>query len=216
MNAPDRSNIDPRAEAILTFWLTADRSDAAAVLDAKMSTWFRGGDEVDRAVRRQFGDNVGRASAGELDSWGKDAHNRLALIILLDQFRRNLYRDQAKMVALDDKAMALTLEGEENGQLEQLTPIEQVFFMMPHQHSEDLAVQDDGVARFEALAERMKDAPGSVSKLFANFADYAHQHRDIIARFGRFPHRNAILGRDSTEEEAAWLADDAPTFGQGG
>jgi uncharacterized protein (DUF924 family) len=206
------TDLDPRAEAVLTFWLTADRSDTARVLTEMAPKWFRGGEAFDQACRDAHGDDVAKASAGELDDWASHPHGRLALVLLLDQWRRNLYHDTAEMVALDDKAMALVVEGEANGHQEALQPIEQGFFLMPHMHSEDLAMQDEGVRRFKQLAEQMRDAPEEVAKRFAAFVDYAIQHRDIIARFGRFPHRNAFLGRESTEEELAFLKEPGSSF----
>ena len=206
------TSVDPRAQAVLSFWLTDTPANTAAVLDAKMATWFRGGEAVDRAIEAQFKTLVDQATAGALDGWAATPRGRLALILLLDQFRRNLYRDTAPMVAEDPKAVALMIDGEHNGHLDALTLMEQVFFLMPHQHAEDRPLQDDGVARYVSLAHRAKAEGEQVAGAFNNFADFARRHRDIIVRFGRFPHRNGFLGRESTAEEQAFLKQPGSSF----
>src|SRR5690606_32287203 len=134
---------------------------------------------------------------------------RLALIILLDQFPRNMYRETPQAFAFDAKARALTLEGLQAGDDQALRPIERVFFYLPLEHAEDLALQHRCVELFETLAASL---PEETRKSFDGFTDFARKHRVIVERFGRFPHRNAILGRESTDEEIAFLRTPGSSF----
>jgi uncharacterized protein (DUF924 family) len=207
--------MDPRAEAVLEFWFGGTRDDPQQIRD-RMAFWFGGGDRadlesMDREIAQRFGALVGDASRGDLDDWSRTAHERLALILLLDQFRRNIHRGSPQAFSCDARTLELTLDGLDQGMHRMLSAIERVFFMMPLQHSEQLEAQERSVREFEALRAAL---PAHLESLFRGFADYAVVHRDIVARFGRFPHRNAILGRTSTQEESDYLADDAPTFGQ--
>ena len=208
--------MDPRAATVLDFWLGGTVDDPRRIRD-RMAFWFGGGDDradlesMDRAIEQRFGSLVAEASRGELDGWAQTPRERLALILLLDQFRRNVHRGSPQAFTCDARALDLTLNGLEQGMHRSLTAIERVFFMMPLQHSEQLDDQERSVREFEALHDAL---PAHLKTVFRGFADYAILHRDIIARFGRFPHRNAILGRTSTAEESDYLADDAPTFGQ--
>ncbi len=148
---------------------------------------------------------------GELDHWKQTARGRLALIILLDQFSRNVYRGTAAAFAQDEAALALCTEGIELGQDRELEPCERTFFYMPLEHAEDAEAQALCVRKFREVAA---DAPAPWRDIFERNVDYANQHKEIVDRFGRFPHRNAVLGRASTPDEDAYLADDAPRFGQ--
>ena len=177
-----------------------------------MEFWFAAGSDLDEPVRQRFGTEVAAAASGKRDHWAQTPGGRLALILLLDQFTRNIYRGKPEAFACDDQALALTQAGIIAGEDGKLGPVETAFLYMPMQHSESLAVQMQSVALYEALADSV---PDSAKTVFQNgFAAYARLHRDIIAQFGRFPHRNAILGRACSPEEQAYLAADAPTFGQ--
>ena len=166
---------------------------------------------LNNEIEQRFGAAVRAARAGQLDEWADDPRGRLALVILLDQFARNIFRGTADAFAADDRALALTQEAMERGHDTELDPIERVFLYMPLQHAESKVVQEQSVATYEALAESV---PAAQRERFEGFTKYARLHRDIVARFGRFPHRNAILGRPSTEAERDYLAGDAPRFGQ--
>ena len=146
----------------------------------------------DREIERRFGPCVERALAGELDSWGGTPESALSLILVLDQFTRNIYRETPQMIAGEIQALRMTLTGVERGDLETFTELEAQFYLMPMMHAEDLEVQEASIPLFEAHC-------GS------RVVDYAIRHRDIVQRFGRFPHRNAILGRASTSEEREFL-----------
>src|SRR5690606_17045287 len=143
------------------------------------------------------------AGAGRLDGWARSPRGRLALIIVLDQLSRNIHRDSAAAFASDARAQALCMEGLERGDDRELAPLERWFFYMPLEHAESLELQERSVREFERLAA---EAPAELQSALEAALDYARRHRDVIARFGRFPHRNTVLGRDSTPEEQAYLA----------
>lgn len=198
------------AEALLEFWF-ADASGGPEALERRNRVWFRGGAQFDRQCTERFAATLAAAANGALDSWKESPQGRLALILLLDQLSRNIHRGTAEAYRHDGRALALCREGIDRGHDRQLSAIERTFFYLPMEHAEDRAVQTLSVQHFEALAE---EGPGELHEQLAANASYAREHRDIIARFGRFPHRNAVLGRESTPEEEAYLADDAPRFGQ--
>jgi uncharacterized protein (DUF924 family) len=201
---------DNGARQVLDFWFSATELDAPQI-DSRMERWFGGGPEIDRQIREEFGEQVRQALAGRLRTWEETAEGRLALIILLDQFCRNIYRGTSKAFAGDRRALKLCVEGSIRGDYKALSPIQRVFFFMPLQHSESLNVQDKSVRIFNALAE---GASGTQRETFLTFAHFAELHRDIVARFGRFPHRNRHLGRRNTGDEEQFLATEAPSFGQ--
>lgn len=165
-----------------------------------MRLWFRGGAEVDREIRERFGADLARARRGELNAWADTARGRLALIILLDQFSRNVYRGSGEAFASDALALQLTLEGLERGQDRALSCVEQLFFVLPLEHAEDLAMQDRMVAYVDTWAQNL---PQTLQGMAQGVRDFARLHREVIARFGRFPTRNAALGRSSSPEEEA-------------
>ncbi len=186
-----------RSEDVLSYWFG---SGAEPPGPERMQLWFAGGESVDRAIREQFGAEVELARAGALDDWAETPRGRLALLILIDQFSRNLYRGSAQAFSKDHEAVELALAGLANGHYSSLTASEKMFFLLPFEHAEDLALQDRGVALFEELVATSGPALQSMAQGALSFA---RMHRDVIARFGRFPTRNAALGRASTPEEAA-------------
>ena len=201
-----------RIDAILVFWFK-EPSLSAPQIDRRMDLWFGSDPEFDEDLTIEFSDDVQRASKGELNHWADDSRGRLALILLLDQFRRNMYRGTADAFALDPVALKLCVEGAMQKKDHGLTPIQRAFFYMPLQHAESLKVQDKGVALFRKLAAAVSP---TYRETFETMAQFAELHRDIIASFGRFPHRNRLLGRENTPEEDEYLAGDSPSFGQGG
>lgn len=201
------------AEDILAFWFGEPPAGQAAV-DALVKRWFGSSPELDAEIRDRFAPTMAAAASGRLDAWQDAPRARLALILLLDQFPRNVFRGTPAAFAQDARALDLTVRGTDTGMDRHLGPLERVFFYMPMQHSEAIAVQDRSVALFEALAE--SDAPRFLTDTLRSSADHARQHRDIIAVYGRFPHRNALLGRDSTEAEERFLEQGGATFGQQG
>lgn len=200
-----------QAGEILEFWFGDTRRDINTVSEW-MPFWFGSGSDLDEPIRKRFAADVREAIAGGKEQWASSPNGCLATILLLDQFPRNIYRGTPQAFANDDKALALAQSGIINRLDGKLGPVEMAFFYMPMQHAENLAVQMQSVALYEALAESVPDMTKDIFN--KGFAHYARLHRDIVLRFGRFPHRNKILGRESTPEEKDYLASDAPTFGQ--
>jgi uncharacterized protein (DUF924 family) len=173
---------------VLDFWFAGDGTRDRAVWFAK--------DAVFDAECARFADALHAARGGGLDHWGDTARGMLALIVLLDQFSRNLHRGSPDSYAADAQARALARGAVARGFDRALHPVERSFVYLPFMHSEDLADQDESVRLFETLRLALGDAS----------VEYAYRHRDLIRRFGRFPHRNAVLGRESTSEELHNLA----------
>ncbi len=188
---------------VLVFWFGEPASDAAA-LGVKMRRWYQGGPELDRAIQDRFGALVAQAVAGELDGWAETTRGRLALIILLDQLTRSVYRDDPRMYEGDARAQRLAVEALDRGLERELPTEERSFLIMPLLHAEDLALQERVVAEMERL---IAAAETWQRPIFSMGQEQARKYRDVIARFGRFPHRNAILGRASTPEEQTFLQD---------
>ncbi len=193
---------------ILEFWF-GNAGDDSAIARAQQKLWWSKNAEVDAGIRDRFGDVVDTAASGKLEHWAQDAHGQLALILLFDQFPRNMYRDTPRAFAYDARASQLALAGIADGADHALRAIERVFFYLPLEHSESVALQERSVALFTALATDVSEAD---RKTFAGYLDFAVRHRDVIHRFGRFPHRNHILGRVSTPEETAFLKQPGSSF----
>jgi uncharacterized protein (DUF924 family) len=189
-----------RPEDVLTFWF----GDTFPVPSERISFWFKKSDETDAQIAEKFGDAVRAALAGGLDSWSDTPRGRLALVLLLDQFTRNIFRDTPRAFAGDPVACAHTLEAIAKGEDRELEPDEAFFLYMPLEHQEDIHLQEQCVEIMRQLAS----SAGSEdeSKKFDGFVDYAIAHRDVIAEYGRFPHRNSILKRPSTAAEEEYLS----------
>ena len=172
--------------------------------------WFGGGAELDAEISARFGAAVEQALAGGLQSWEQPPLHRLALIILLDQFTRNVFRGDARAFAGDARAQQLVRQTIAAGEDLQLPWAARIFLYMPLMHAESPPLQDECVARFTRLVD---DAPEALKQRLQGNLDFAHQHRDIIKLFGRFPYRNAALGRADTPEEQDFLRK-GPRFGQ--
>ena len=191
---------------VLHLWFGAGE-DPWDVAPELMKRWFVRDPAFDAEIEASFGDAIAAARRGELDGWADSARGRLALLILLDQFPRNVFRGHAGAFASDGKALEIALEGLSLGHDASVRPVERTFFYLPLEHAEDLGLQDRSVALFTALEAEW---PGVG---FAKMArEYAEKHREIIARFGRYPHRNAVLGRESTPEELEYLSQPGAGF----
>ena len=177
------------APEITHFWFTE--------IDPK--AWFEKNDDFDEILRKRFGATVQQALDGRLADWAETAEGAMALILLLDQFTRNIYRDTPKAFAGDTQALKLCAHCREAGFFANVAPDWRRFILMPMMHSEDIAVQDASLPLFQKYTEE-------------HTYGYAVRHRDIVARFGRFPHRNAILGRESSPEEVTFLAEPNSSF----
>ncbi len=192
---------------ILDFWFGQGDPDDPA--NAKFDLWFGGSEALDQQIRGLFQPGIEDAALGRLEGWKADARVRLAWTILLDQFTRNAYRGTHRMFAFDALALQSTREAIAKGQDRSLPVLWRGFLYLPLEHAEELAAQDESVAAYRALAE---EAPAPLSKIMASMLDYAERHAVVIRRFGRYPHRNAMLGRTTTDEEAEFLASPAAPF----
>ena len=199
---------EARAEEVLSFWF-ADAYESDEAYEARMAIWFGGASAFDDEIRERFGDLPDRALQGELDGWLKTPRGVLAMVIVLDQFPRNLYRDSPKAFEYDASARAAATLLVSKGLDETLDPIEASFLYLPFEHSEELLDQQRCLELYRALEERVPDEERA---RYENSTDYARRHYDIIARFGRFPHRNEVLGRESSEEESRYLAEGGDRF----
>jgi uncharacterized protein (DUF924 family) len=192
-------------ETILTTWFPSDPALAQKL-------WWGKDAAIDADLRERFGSTLAAARRGELDGWAETARGRLALVIVLDQMSRNIHRGSPEAFAGDAKARDLVHAGLERGHDRELPPDQRVFMYMPLEHSESLAEQDQCVALFQALADEVAATDAELGKRYAYYLTFADRHREIIARFGRFPHRNAVLGRESTAEELEFLTQPNSSF----
>ncbi|MDP1535882.1 MAG: DUF924 family protein [Burkholderiales bacterium] len=195
-------------ESVLAFWFGAHAGDADTA-QAQRKLWWSKNTIVDADIRQRFGTLVQNAATGAHDDWAHDPRGRLTLILLFDQFPRNIYRDTPQAFAYDARALQLALDGIAAGVDRALRPIERVFCYLPLEHAESAGIQERSVAMFTALAAGTAEADRST---FAGYVDSAVRHRDVIQRFGRFPHRNRILGRASTAEEEQFLREPGSSF----
>ncbi|PLX80290.1 MAG: DUF924 domain-containing protein [Desulfuromonas sp.] len=200
--------MQPEAENVLDFWF-ADLGSKGQVTADCSRLWFGKDEAVDRELADRFGHTVEAVGTGDLDAWAATALGRLALVLVCDQLPRNIYRDMPRAFAFDSRALRLAKAGIERGEDLSLGIAQRAFFYLPFEHAEDMAMQDLSVKLFAKLKE---DGGDIHEKATASFLDYAEQHRVIIARFGRFPHRNRILGRDSTPEEVDFLRQPGSSF----
>jgi uncharacterized protein (DUF924 family) len=202
MNAA-RPSVPPATEPdqVLEFWFgTPQQADT----EPMRALWFAKDPAFDREIAERFGPLIERALRDELPDWAWEPGPALARVLLLDQFTRNAFRDTPRAFAGDALALRAARSMIEQGQDQQLRPLQRSFVYLPFEHAEGLAEQDEALRLFGALAEA---APGLAGNL-----EWAEKHRAIIARFGRFPHRNAILGRPSTPEELAFLQQPGSRF----
>ena len=185
-----------RIADILNFWFASP--DPGAVTELRPQ-WFTKDPAFDRTISDEFGVEIEMALAGGLGPWQTDAAGILALVLLLDQFPRNVFRGSARAFAGDERALALAKQAVAGGLDGPMGPRQRLFLYLPFEHSEKLADQDRAVALIAAIGEPEQ-------------TDYAHRHCAVIARFGRFPHRNAALGRQSTIEELQFLEQSGSSF----
>jgi uncharacterized protein (DUF924 family) len=196
-------------EQVLDFWFGACGADGALDPDKKRM-WFGGGRRHDAAIRERFGALHERAAGGALHGeWPRTPPGRLALIVVLDQFSRHIHRGTPAAFAQDAAAQRLAVEGIDLGADRQLVPAQRAFFYLPLEHAEDLELQRLCVRCFDGLARTVAPA---WRKDYDGFLDYARRHLEIIRRFGRFPHRNAVLGRATTPDERRFLKQPGSSF----
>lgn len=187
---------------VLEFWFGWLFEDGS-VPEETSARWWTKDPAFDASIRERFGEVLEAASRGELDAWKETPGGIVALVIVLDQLSRNAYRDTPRAFANDARALALAEAADARGDFDTLPPMQAYFLAMPFMHAESLEAQKKCVALFRRLAARA--ASEKVTKMLEAGADFAERHRVIVERFGRFPHRNSILGRQSTPEELAFL-----------
>ena len=195
-------------DTLHAFWFGTSPQDAE-VIASQSALWWQKQPAVDTEIRKRFAPLVERAATGELDSWLGELRGRLALILLTDQFPRNIWREQAAAFAFDVLALRWAKEALALGLDTRARAIERVFLYLPLEHSENLADQQHAVRLFEALAASVST---ELRPAFDGFLDYARRHLEIIERFGRFPHRNAALGRETSAAEAEFLRQPGSAF----
>lgn len=196
------------ARAVLDFWF-GELDGQGMPSRAMMARWFDRDDRLDTEIRDRFAAELGQAE--RLNHWRSTPHGTLALVILVDQFARNIHRGSPQAFARDPLALSIAHEAIDAGTDCGLRPIERVFLYMPLEHAEDPESQERSAACFHALAD---EVPLELREQFRHFAAFADSHREVIQRFGRFPHRNEVLGRESTSAEIEYLSNGAPDWGQ--
>lgn len=195
--------------ADLLDWWFGGGATATAIAEEKSGLWFGYRPEQDAQARERFGAQVEQALDGGLDAWAESPDGWLALVVLLDQLPRMIHRATPRAFAGDARALQLVRDGMAQGGDMLLPPIQRVFIYLVFEHAEHLGMQDQAVVQFERL---LGIAPDEERELFRGFLDFAERHRQVIARFGRFPHRNEALGRPSTDAELAFLREPGSRF----
>jgi uncharacterized protein (DUF924 family) len=206
---PEPSPLATSQQDILDFWF-ADGLQTGWPTQEMKAIWFGGDPALDARITAAFGAQVLQAVEGGFAAWEDQPLSRLALVVLLDQFTRNVFRGSPRAFEGDTRAQQLVMDALASDWDQQLPVVCRVFLYMPLMHAENLALQNECVSRFARL---VADAPDALKVRLQSNLDFARQHQDIIARFGRFPYRNAALGRSSTAGEEIFLVK-GPRFGQ--
>lgn len=193
-------------QPLLEWWFGWGTSPQA-VADEKSTLWF--GKQHDAEAQERFGPLVEQALAGGLEEWLESPQGWLGLVLLLDQLPRMIYRDTPRAFDGDRRAQVLVMQGLDRAWDYQLLPLQRVFILLVLEHAEVLDWQNVCVERYQSL---LAGQPAADRRLFEGFLDYAEQHQRVIARFGRFPHRNLVLGRPSTDEEMDFLLEPGSRF----
>jgi len=195
-------------ESILHYWFGGATDDAEIVRE-KSALWWKQDSKVDAEIRRRFEMMLNAEIKNEFASWSSSPRGQLARVLLCDQFPRNMYRDSPRAFDYDERARKLAREAIDAGQDKKLRPVERVFLYLPFEHSETVDDQELSLRLYTALVEYV---PETDRPTYQKFLEFARKHKEIIDRFGRFPHRNAILGRQSTAAEAEFLKGPGSSF----
>lgn len=200
----------PHIDEVIAFWFGTDEVPAASIVER----WYKKDPAFDAEIQNRFGALHAAAKDGELSDWRGSARGDLALLVVLDQFSRNLFRDDPLAFQHDAAALTVARELLRSNRSRALTLAQRCVTLLPFQHAEDAAVQAEGVAAYTALVAeaRTAQAPESILKVLESSLDYAKRHQAVIDRFGRFPHRNQVLGRASTGEELEFLKQPGSSF----
>ena len=186
---------------VLDFWF-CERAQDTPQIDGRMARWLDADPELDQDIKQKFGHLVRQASKDGLQDWEASAEGCLALILLLNQFARRIYPGKAAVYRGDQRALKLCADGVASGLFRELSPEQSIFFFMPLQHAESIKIQQTSVEIYNSLVDKVSE---TMKETFQTFAQFAELHHDIIAEFGRFPHRNKLLGRKNTDTEKAYL-----------
>ena len=197
------------AQHVLDTWFKDD--DSGRMDLPQLKRWFMGGKKLDEYLKATYSATLSAAANGELDHWLDDAQSALALIVLLDQFNRNMNRGTAQAFALDAKALAASRQALDLDYTSHYTFTQKMFCYMPFEHDESRESQKTAVALFQQLKD---DAPDEYTEFADRALASAIEHQEIVEQFGRYPHRNKVLGRANTDKEEQWLAGDHKSFGQ--
>lgn len=198
-------------EAVLSYWFPPGIHEAdAGTYRQQILRWFQGGPEVEREISGRFAPVLEQARRGKLDSWAQMPRSRLALIIVLDQFSRNVYKGTPLAYAQDPAALRLVQTGIEAGMDRDMEVAERLFFVLPLGHTEDSGLPERANWLVRYAEKQVEIAPDHLKPIYEFSLSQSRAHREVIARFGRHPHRNEILGRDSTPEELEYLGKEGP------
>lgn len=196
-------------QEVIAFWF----DDPALDEGNHPTKWWKKDPDFDETIRQQFGEDVRRAIDGAYDDWSGDPEGALALVLLLDQFTRNIFRDTPQAFSGDEKGLGVSRAAIERGYDQKLGVPHRAFLYMPLEHAEYAGAQEQSIAVFERLASDAATIDdGKWEEMAAGFLKFAHQHKAIIDRFDRYPHRNEILGRETTDEEAEFLEQPNSSF----
>lgn len=199
---------DKQPEDVLRFWF--GELDAQGMASEAISRrWWTRDDAFDLRVRGEFGETFQAAMDGRHEAWRDEPRSLLAYVIVLDQFSRNMFRNDPRAFSADPRALEAARVGVDAGLDRMLVGVARMFLYMPFEHSEDLRMQDRSVALFTAFRD---ESTGPLREQLDYFRTFAIRHRDVVARWGRFPHRNAVLGRTTSEEEREFLSQPGSSF----
>ncbi len=197
-------------DKILDFWFGNLKENELPSKEYRKRWWIKD-HENDKRIKDHFGYDLDLAIRGELDDWKTTPDGTLALILLFDQFTRNIYRNTEEAFSQDKNTIEICINGIKKGFDEALHPVQRTFYYMPLMHSEDMSMQEKSIECFSNLAKEFA-TPESIAKMVSGSFEYAMKHYEIVKRFGRYPHRNAILGRESTPEEIEFLSEPGSSF----
>lgn len=197
-----------RSQEIIDFWFGTDAKQPLK----NSNMWWKKDPAVDLEIKKAFGNDLESAANGSLDAWRNELQGSLAFIIITDQFSRNMYRDTPTMFFYDELALTTSLMGQDKGYSADLSLVQRWFYYMPMMHSESLIMQQRSIETYRRLADESVSAAPEVNKALENTYDFALRHFEIVESFGRFPHRNVILGRKSTPAEQEFLGQPGSSF----
>ena len=200
---------DPRIAQVLDYWFGDATQLGIPGVEKAMDLWFGGTDAIDRDIEKRFLPLMDQAALGRLDPWARTPRGTLAIIVLLDQFSLNVYRDQPRSFTQAHRALPYALAAIRNGQHLKLEPLQRTFVYLPLEHAEDIYLQNEALELFSQLVDDVEEAQ---RPMFESFLDFAERHQRVIKRFGRFPDRNPILGRVHMPEEEAYMRNGGPDF----